>query len=115
MTSLSAFGGDQATEPDPWRLKEVGQLPASLNGRITTWEVMARNHLKLISGKDYYEDNAGVRQPATRLMLEFACADRRAMNRRILPIRSPELLAALKLPRRNDGYYTFKEAATPTL
>lgn len=47
-----------------------GQLPISFGGRQQPLDSIARNHLKVLSGREEFKDSAGTMQPATKWLLD---------------------------------------------
>ena len=79
----------------------VGRLPARFNGRLTTWDGVARNYLKRISGREVYYDDEGREQPAIRWLMEMCAEPEDAWGSKILLVDNTKLRLLLDLPARD--------------
>ena len=63
---------------DQFDFYQFGQLPIVYEGRVKPFDTLARNTMRILSGKQYYLDQDGKKQPAERWLLRL---DRRAESR----------------------------------
>jgi ABC-type transport system involved in cytochrome c biogenesis permease subunit len=80
-------------ETKPFDLAGFGQIPISFGGRQQPLDSIARNHLKVISGKEEWTDNSGEKQPAIKWLLDVFT--RRAGNHKVFRIDHPGIKALL--------------------
>jgi ABC-type transport system involved in cytochrome c biogenesis permease subunit len=66
---LSVFGR-MAPPKEPVDLDAAGRVPVVEGGRVKPLDTVARVHLRTISGREEFEDEAGKKQPAIRWYLE---------------------------------------------
>lgn len=90
-------------------LGEFGKLPVAQQGRVKPLDSVARNTLRILSGKLEYTDNDGVRQPAIRWLADMIARPEEAMKAKVFRIDHPELLETLGLERRKLHYYALTE------
>jgi len=90
-------------------LAEFGKLPVAQQGRVKPLDSVARNTLRILSGKLEYTDNDGVRQPAIRWLADLIARPEEAMKAKVFRIDHPELLETLGLERRKLHYYALTE------
>src|SRR5687767_15975132 len=91
---------DDKPAPD---LASFGKLPVRFNGRVVTWDHVARSHLLRVSGRDHLLDDDGRRLPAIVWLLDAAYANQNLARRRVFPVSHPKLLELLELNAPRDG------------
>src|SRR4051794_34686256 len=93
--ALAAAGAAEAMD-----LAATGRLPVRFNGRVTTWDAVARAYLLRLSGGDAYADDDGGEQRALRWMLDVGTGVERGWQAKVVPVGEPTLQALLSLPHR---------------
>src|SRR5262245_23586565 len=97
---------------DQFDFTEVGALPVVHQGRVKPLDTVARANLPLISGKQTYKDDDGVRHSATEWMVEVM-ADGRAGSRaaaaKLFRIDNDQVLTLLGLRDRPGFRYSLDE------
>ena len=96
----------ESTEFD---LYGFGKLPLVYEGRVKPFDTLARNSLRVISEREYYIDQNGEKQPATRWLLDVIARPTEAMKHRIFRIHNLEILDLLGLERRKYYRYAIEE------
>ncbi|MCC6683231.1 MAG: cytochrome c biogenesis protein CcsA [Phycisphaeraceae bacterium] len=96
-----------AYEPAPrvhdFNFRGFGDLPVMYEGRVQPVDTLARNALRILSGRQTYRDAEGKRRPAVQWLLEAFTG--RDANLAVLRIESLDLQQALGLePRRGFRY-----------
>ncbi len=88
---------DKTVHPAKEDLAKFGQLPVRFNGRVTTYEVVAKNYLRRFSGGDVCYDKEGKEYPAVRWLLDVMAEAEGRDDWRIFRISNAKLLERLKL------------------
>ncbi len=103
LVADSLWAQDEILEPpSKATLHKIGQLPARFNGRVMTYEGLAKNSLRLISGREELYDLQGKKQPAVRWLMDVMAGSKQHNDWPIFKIENSELLKLLKLkPRQN--------------
>ncbi len=91
------------------KLYEFGRLPIAYEGRVKPFDTLARNSLRILSGKQTFLDAKGQRQPAIRWLLDVAADPEVGFKHKVILIRNLELLNTLSLERRKNGLYALDE------
>src|SRR5688500_18830308 len=78
---------DEKAAPD---LASFAKLPARFNGRVVTWDHVARSHLLRVSGRDHLLDDDGRRLPAIVWLLDAAYSNQHLARRRVFPVSHPK-------------------------
>ena len=86
-----------------------GRLPIAFEGRIKPFDTLARNSLRVISGRNTYRDENNTAQPAIRWLLDEITQSSDAGEHKVFRIESLDVLAVLKLERRPGFRYAFSE------
>jgi ABC-type transport system involved in cytochrome c biogenesis permease subunit len=94
---------------DGMNLSEFGKIPVAHQGRVKPLDTLARNTLRILSGKLEFKDNADVRQPAIRWLADWIARPEVAMRHKVFRIDHPELLETLGLKRREKHLYALSE------
>ena len=113
LTGLVAVGilSTIRTKPEPqFHIREFGQLPVLLNGRIQPLNSVAENSLLQIRRKRnvMLEGQHPSEMNATEWLLEVLMKPEVANDRKIFRIDHPELLSLLKLPA-NEKHFSFNQ------
>jgi ABC-type transport system involved in cytochrome c biogenesis permease subunit len=93
-------------------LYQFSCLPIVYEGRVQPYDTLARNTLKVISGRETYKDSDGQTQPAIKWLLDVASDpdSEESKNHPIFKIDHPEIVMNLfALQRRKGGRYSFAE------
>ena len=102
-----AAGEDQAASQ-----YNFGTLPIVFEGRVKPYDTLARNSLRVISGKETFVDSEGEKQPAIRWLLDVISDpdSERTRSYQVFKIDHPELVMNLfDLTRRKGGRYSIGE------
>ncbi len=103
---LGAWLIGQARLPKPvagqFDFYQFGELPVVYEGRSKPFDTLARNTLRILSGKQYYLDEDGKKQPAVRWLLDLIAEPKVAFRQRVIRIDNPEVLNLLHLTKRDD-------------
>jgi ABC-type transport system involved in cytochrome c biogenesis permease subunit len=92
------------------KIQQFGELPVVYSGRTQPIDSLARNTLRLISRRATYEDSRYEdRQPAIRWLLDVASGSPAMWKHRVFRIENLDVLAALKLKRREGMCYSLGE------
>ncbi len=106
VLALGSWLLTQAQAPRPvagqFDFYQFGQLPIVYEGRVKPLDTLARNTLRLLSGKQYYVSTDGTRQPAIRWLLDLIADPKAAFGQRVIRIDNPEVLGALGLAKRDE-------------
>jgi ABC-type transport system involved in cytochrome c biogenesis permease subunit len=86
-----------------------GRLPVVFEGRVKPYDTLARNSLRVISGRNSYRDEQGRSQPAIRWLLDEITQSVDAGEHKVFRIESLDVLAVLELERRSGFRYSFNE------
>jgi ABC-type transport system involved in cytochrome c biogenesis permease subunit len=98
------------SQPDgEMKLYEFGKLPLVFQGRVKPIDSLARNSLRVISGKQTFVDAAEKTQPAIRWLLDVIAKPRQAFQHKVFRIENLEVLDLLGLQRRKGFRYSFEE------
>ncbi|MFV2069175.1 MAG: cytochrome c biogenesis protein CcsA, partial [Pirellulales bacterium] len=100
---LVGKGVPHAATPGTFDLDAFGRLPVVYEGRVKPVDTVARNSLRILSGRQTFTDDAGRRQPAIRWLLDVIAHTRAADRHKVFRIESLELLDTLGLQQR-PGY-----------
>lgn len=109
MTLACVLGASAQQPAADFDFAAVGRMPVRFNGRLTTWDAVAVNAMRQVSGRDDYTDLAGVRQPAVRWMLDAALQMPSMDKPQLVPIDDEKLIATLELPARPSKRYAIGE------
>jgi len=92
-----------ATAPRDYDLRAFGELPVMYEGRVQPVDTLARNALRILSGKQTYVAPDGTEQPAVRWLLEAVTG--RDAELAVFRVESLDLQQALGLhPRQGYRY-----------
>ncbi len=99
---------------EPYNLEAFGRMPVVDGGREKPLDTVARVHLRMISGREEYEDENGKMQPAIRWYLEALSSGSRrhrgaAWKHKIFRIDNEEVLKELKLSPVSGLRYSLDE------
>lgn len=95
-----------ADEPD---YAAFGKIPVLYEGRLQPFDTLAQNSLRLLSGYTTFKDQDGVRQPATRWLLDVIANPAEAAQHRVVRVDHPELQKKLGLEARSGYRYGLEE------
>ncbi len=98
--------------PLEMHLYEFGELPIAYGGRTQPIDALARNTLRLISGRATYEDARFVddRQPAIRWFLDVVSRSPEFREHRVFRVEDLDVLQTLGLPQRpGEWRYSVEE------
>lgn len=88
---------EQRAYPTKDDLAKFGELPVRFNGRVTTYDVVAKNYLRRFSGGEVCYDKDGKEHPAAHWLLDVMAGSQDHEQWRIFKITHPKLLERLKL------------------
>jgi ABC-type transport system involved in cytochrome c biogenesis permease subunit len=92
------------------KLHEFGRLPAAHGGRTLPLDTLASNTLRIISGRETYDDaRFKKRQPAIRWLLDVVSDSRDYLDHKVVRVEHLEVLKALKLKPREGYRYSLAE------
>ncbi|WP_339728949.1 cytochrome c biogenesis protein CcsA [uncultured Gimesia sp.] len=97
------------TPSSQMNLYEFGQLPILYQGRSKPIDTLARNSLRMISGRQDFKDQDGKKQPAIKWLLDTIAKPREAFGYDVVRIENPELLHTLGLKKQPGFRYAFDE------
>ena len=86
-----------------------GALPLAYQARVKPYDTLARNSLRILSGRQTYQDPNGKRQPAIRWLLDVLADTPAGRQHQVLRIDNLDVLEALGLPRRPGFRYSLSE------
>lgn len=90
-------------------LVSFGRLPVSYEGRVKPFDTLARNALMMVSDRQEYKDEKGIRQPAIRWLLDVIADSDVAEKHAVFRIENQEVLAKLGLERREGLRYSVQD------
>ena len=90
-------------------LYKFGELPVLYQGRAKPIDTLARNSLRIVSGKQTFKDADGKTQPAIKWFLDTIANPEASFKHRVFRIENPELLTVLGLKRREGFRYSFED------
>ncbi|MCI0703554.1 MAG: cytochrome c biogenesis protein ResB, partial [Planctomycetia bacterium] len=99
---------------EPYDLATLGQIPVTDGGRVKPLDTVARVNLRMISGREEFEDEKGKMQPAIRWYLDvISGGDPRrpspAWKHKVFRIDNEQVLRMLELEPREGLRYSFEE------
>ncbi len=104
-----------SSPPDRPAVHEFGKIPVTYNGRVKPMDTLARNVLKIISGRETFRDLKGRRRLAIEWLLDALAAvddpERRAFQHRVFRIFHPQVIHELGLTKRKGYRYAADEFA----
>ncbi len=115
---LAVFGRMTPREyREPYDLNNFARIPVIEGGRQKPLETVARVYLRTISHRETFVDDKGDTQPAIRWYIDVLAAgglddDSPAWDHKVFRIENDQVLADLKLPRREGLRYSWKEIRT---
>jgi ABC-type transport system involved in cytochrome c biogenesis permease subunit len=95
--------------PTTMRMDRFGMLPLAYQARVKPYDTLARNNLRILSGRQTYQDRGGRRQPAIRWLLDVLANTPTSHGHRVLRIDNLEVLEALGLERRAGFRYSLSD------
>ncbi|MGI8966776.1 MAG: hypothetical protein ACR2H1_11920, partial [Limisphaerales bacterium] len=104
---LSAFA--PAKNKNDFRIKEFGELPVLLNGRIQPFDSVGKNALLSMSGKSTVRSEDKKSLSASEWLLEALTKPDGANKRKIFRIQHPDLEGLLGTQNANLEYYSFND------
>lgn len=96
------LGGGQTME-------SFAETPVLSGGRIQPLDSVARNSLRLLSGKSSFVDPEGVRHEAIRFLADLAFAPAQAASHRVFRIDHPDLTGLLGVRNEERKYFGLNE------
>ncbi len=96
-----------APAADDFNLQGLGELPVMYEGRVQPVDTLARNALRILSGRQTYRDGQGQTRPAVQWLLEAVTG--RDADLRVFRIESLDLQQALGLEPRQGFRYAASE------
>lgn len=94
---------------DSMNLYEFGKIPVVYQGRVKPLDTLARNSLRIISGKQTALDDDDDKQPAIRWFMDTIAKPQESFKYRVFRIENLELLDMLDLPRRKGFLYSIED------
>ena len=85
---------------DSLDVARFGRLPLRFNGRVVTFDDLARHALREVSGRTFYFGEDGQKQPAIRWLLDIISDDDAAAQSKVFLVADDQLIEAAGLPRR---------------
>ncbi|MCA9247375.1 MAG: cytochrome c biogenesis protein CcsA [Planctomycetales bacterium] len=98
-----------AVDENEMNLTAFGELPLVYQGRVKPFDTLARNTLRILSGKETFKDVNGKRQPAIRWLLDVLASKQDVAEHEVFRIENFEVQEILKLQRRSGFRYALKE------
>ncbi len=110
---MALFLFSRAREPKPLvdepNYAAFGKIPMLYEGRMQPFDTLAENSLRILSGYTTFKDQDGIRQPATRWLLDVIANPAEAAQHRVIRIDHPELQKKLGLEPRSGYRYALEE------
>ena len=97
------------TPDDQMQIEEFGRLPVVYQGRVKPFDTLARNTLRIISGKETFLDESGQTQPAIRWLLDVISGASVAEKHKVFRIDHPGVRDTLGLEDRRGFRYSVAE------
>ncbi|MCH7988100.1 MAG: cytochrome c biogenesis protein CcsA [Planctomycetes bacterium] len=104
---------------EEFHLQEFAKLPIVHGGRVKPMGTLARNSLRIISGRQTFPDGTkkkylffwekDVKQPAILWLMDLIARPEVAAKHRVIEIHNPEILQTLGLERRKPSLYSIDE------
>jgi ABC-type transport system involved in cytochrome c biogenesis permease subunit len=91
------------------QIGQFGKLPIAYQARVKPYDTLARNSLRILSGKQTFVDKQGKRQPAIRWLLDILADTAASREHQILRIDNLDVLEALGLQRRKGFRYSLSQ------
>ena len=94
------------------QIDEFGRLPMVYEGRVKPFDTVARNMLRYLSGKQWFEDETGKvakKAPAIKWFLDLVARPDDALKHKVFRIENFDLLKTLGLKRREGLRYSIDE------
>ncbi len=90
-------------------LDQFGALPLMYEGRVKPFDTLARNSLRILSGRETFVDSNGQKQPAIRWLLDLIAQPTLAERHAVFRIDSTDVLETFGLERRKGSCYSWAE------
>lgn len=97
---------EEPSQPVQRDLDKFGQLPVRFNGRVTTYDVVAKNYLRRFGGRDVCFDADDQEQPAVRWLLDVMANHPDRDRWRVVRIRNADVLKRLELEPHKNAKHT---------
>ena len=97
------------TPSNEMNLYAFGQLPILYQGRSKPIDTLARNSLRIISGRQDFKDNEGNKQPAIKWLLDTIAKPAESFTYDVIRIENLDLLHTLDLEKRPGFRYSFDD------
>jgi ABC-type transport system involved in cytochrome c biogenesis permease subunit len=91
------------------QIGQFGKLPIAYQARVKPYDTLARNSLRILSGKQTFVDKQGKRQPAIRWLLDILADTAASREHQVLRIDNLDVLEALGLQRRKGFRYSLSQ------
>ncbi|VTR92724.1 cytochrome c-type biogenesis protein : Probable cytochrome c-type biogenesis protein OS=Planctomyces maris DSM 8797 GN=PM8797T_06360 PE=4 SV=1: ResB: Cytochrom_C_asm [Gemmata massiliana] len=110
---LSVFGR-MTPKTEPYDLDAFGRIPVVEGGRVKPLDTVARVNLRIVSGREEWEDEAGKKQPAIRWYLDVLSSENPedrgpAWKHRVIRVDNEQVLSALELRPVEGLRYSLEE------
>lgn len=97
-------------KPTQMKIHEFGKLPVAYGGRTQPMDTLARNALRMISGKSSYDDAVlKNRQPAVRWLLDVISQSPAMVSHKVFKVENIEVQKVLGLEHRKGSRYSLRE------
>lgn len=100
---------EKFSEAQVFNVHAFGRLPVVADGRVKPFDTLARNSLRVISGRETFKDHTGKSRPAIVWLLDVISSSEAAYHHKVFRIDNPEVQNTLGLPKRQGFLYSVKE------
>ena len=97
------------TPSSQMKLYQFGELPILYQGRAKPIDTLARNSLRIISGRQDFTDPDGKKQPAIKWLLDTIAKPQKAYTYNVFRIENLDLLHTLGLKKRPGFRYSLED------
>ena len=111
---LFSVSGRMNPKTEPYDLDAFGRMPVVEGGRVKPLDTVARVNLRVVSGREEFEDETGKKQPAIRWYLDVLTSGSpevrgAAWKHRVIRIDNEQVLSALELRPVEGLRYSLEE------
>jgi ABC-type transport system involved in cytochrome c biogenesis permease subunit len=101
-----------STPSNKFDFEAVGKLPVIAVGRVQPLDTLARNTLRMVSGREVFVDSDDQTQPAMLWLLDVIARPDVAREHRVFRIDNPDVRTMFELERRKGYRYSPNELAS---
>lgn len=105
---LVSVASPRRSGDDEMKLEEFGKIPVIYQGRVKPFDTVARNGLNVLSFREEYVDESGIRRPAVRWLLDVI-TDKDPESHKVIRVENLDLLETFGLQRRSGFRYSVAE------